>query len=226
MGDREVRKIDQKAEVGMPRPHVRREPGGERSRTDEGRLVHVVVEHLQLDMHPLRGSVGAQVAGGLEKLAIRDILGLFLPFAGKKRDALRAEILRLVHGLHQGLLRLLPLRLVDGVRVELRPKQPRLGAIADRQVALPEQLPLFLSASVILVLRDLDRVEERVAGYRLHRLKDRTVRIAHPKDRSHLEILVNRFFHISTSIKHSSFSGQWIPPTPARDFSCLVWKPR
>ena len=107
---------------------------------------------------------------------------------------LRAEVFRLIDGLLQHILCLLPLCLIQCVRVELVFQLDRVRAEADGQVALVENRLCLVT--VCAVARQLDRVKIIVARDGEQRIKRCAVRKAHPLDGTDLKILVNGFFHM------------------------------
>ncbi len=159
IGRGKMAQVYQQAEVVMGGAHICGELCGIGRRTNQRRLIHIVVKNLQLHHHALGCRIVADIPGGLQQLGICLLLGFLLPFTRQERNAPRAEILRLVHRFDQRCLRLFPSLFVNIVGVELGTQQTGLCAIADLEMALVQDCLCFCILSAIaLELNGIEKV--------------------------------------------------------------------
>ena len=199
MADRDVRKIDEETKVIIAFPHLRGKAGRERRGADQDGLVHIVVKNLQLHAHVLFLRRGAEHAHGFQKLREGELLRLLLPLAREQGEALRAERFRLVEQGEKRSLRCSALGLVDGVGVDAAGELVRLRGKAHAETGLREQRRR--GGIVCAVALRFDHIKKVVADDLSQTLHRRGFRIAHPLQRSEPEVIMDRLFHIGSSVK-------------------------
>ena len=195
MADREMREVDQKAEVRTVRAHIGRKSCRKRCRPDECCLIYVIVKDLKLDIHVFLCSVTADIHRRFEKLCVCFLLRFLAPFSCEEGDAASAKVLRIIHRLNEGSLRLEASCLIKIIGIQLWTKETRLRTIADLQMRGFKDLfqcdTLFLTITAL----DLDRIKKIVACDLLCCLERIKARETHPTNRTYLEIFMNGFSH-------------------------------
>ncbi len=220
VGGREVGKIDQQSKIAVGCPHLGCKLRRIGSGADQRRLIHIVVEYLQLDHHPFARRIIANRAGGFQELCKRLLSGLRRPLARQESDPPRADTLCLVNRFQKGGFGLFASLLVEVIRVELRPKQPGLRTVADGQMALGQQLNRLFPGLPVRKFPDLDRVKEIVTGDLPDRGEQFLPRMAHPLDGSNLKIAVDGFVHIGFPFPKADYA--FLRCNASRAFSAIA----